>query len=280
MKGEIAMNVTNVSTTHYQQNGDHIVGMVLDPYEMEQNDPFLFLAHDDFVEGTFGPHPHRGIETVTYVVSGTVEHFDTANGPGTIHEGDVQWMTAGHGVLHSEEPAKGTRAQVLQLWVNLPADEKMRESNYQTLLARDMPVVSIGASTIRLFAGALGADEAPTETIQPVHFFEVRVPAGETVTIPTPSDWKTFAAVLEGSGTFGTNERPATARQAVHFDGKGTSVTITATDDLLVLLYAGKPLGQPIAARGPFVMTTDEELQRAFQDYRNGYFHTLEKKED
>lgn len=271
------MSIT-ITTTHYNKrpNG-HIAGMVLDPYEIGTHDPFLFLAHDDFPEGTFGPHPHRGIETVTYVLDGTVHHHDTANGGGVIHKGDVQWMTAGRGVLHSEEPAPGTRAEILQLWINLPQREKMRESDYQTLHHEQMPFVKEPGARIRVFAGEYKGHEAPTTLIQPTRFYEVTIEKGATWTAELPSSWKTFIVLLEGKGSLGQERLPIEPLQAAHFDTDG-EVIVHAEEQMKLLLYSGQPTKEPIAAQGPFVMTTDDELRQAFRDYHAGYFHNLEKK--
>lgn len=273
------MSIT-ITTTHYTErpNG-HIAGMVLDPYEIGKHDPFLFLAHDDFPEGTFGPHPHRGIETVTYVLNGTVYHHDTANGGGILEKGDVQWMTAGHGVLHSEEPAPGTRAEILQLWINLPQREKMRESDYQTLHHKQMPLIQERGVNIRIFAGEYNGTQAPTKLVQPTHFYEVTMEKGTTWTTKLPHDWKTFIVLLEGKGTVGDEQIPIKQNQAAHFDTAG-HVTIKADEKMRILLYSGKPTNETIAARGPFVMTTDDELRQTFRDYQAGYFHNLKKKDD
>lgn len=271
--GGISMKVNKIRTLTYETNDEHTVGIVLQADEMEVNDPFLFMADDLFPENTFGLHPHRGIETVTYVIDGEVYHHDTTHGDGKISDGDVQWMTAGQGVLHSEEPKKGERSRVLQLWVNLPKDKKMIPSNYQTLKAIDMPKLNLEHVDITVFSGQLDNLRAPTKNIVPINMYEIKLKSNYSYRLSVDPKSTAFLFVLDGSGVFGANEISATKNQVVHFDQGGNELILRATEDLKVIFYSGRPINEPIAARGPFVMNTEEEVNQAFKDYREGLFH-------
>lgn len=258
----------------YNTSGEFVVGNVLAGHEMKENDPFLFAEDVVFPEGTFGEHPHRGIETITYVIDGEVHHYDRANGSGVIQTGDVQWMTAGRGVLHSEEPKKGTKAHVIQLWLNLPKDEKMRPSRYQTLLHQEMPVVEESGVSTRIFAGHYEGAQAATKTVVDVNMYDVRLQKGVQHTILVEEGRHPFIVLIEGKGIFGSNRIERLAPAVIHYERNGESITIEAEEDMHFLYFDGHPLHEPIAARGPFVMNTDEELREAFRDYREGKFET------
>ncbi|MBT2699485.1 pirin family protein [Bacillus sp. ISL-40] len=261
---------------HHQNSPIHIAGMVLDPNQMKESDPFLFLAEDFFKKGTFDFHPHRGIETVTYVIEGKLEHQDNKAGRGELEPGDVQWMTAGKGVIHIEDPAEGETVHSLQLWVNLPREHKMAEPRYQNLRAKDMPVREEDGVLIRIFSGSSGGIQSTTKNYVPVTMVEINLQPGATVTQDLPGDYNGFMYVLEGKGQFGKSKTEA-EKGNVLLLGKGepgqiSEVTITARESLRVLLYAGKPLNEPIVARGPFVMNTEEEIRQAYRDYMDGKF--------
>lgn len=261
---------------HHQNSPIHIAGMVLDPNQMKESDPFLFLAEDFFKKGTFDFHPHRGIETVTYVIEGKLEHQDNKAGRGELEPGDVQWMTAGKGVIHIEDPAEGETVHSLQLWVNLPREHKMAEPRYQNLRAKDMPVREEDGVLIRIFSGSSGGIQSTTKNYVPVTMVEINLQPGATVTQDLPGDYNGFMYVLEGKGQFGKSKTEA-EKGHVLLLGKGeagqiSEVTITARESLRVLLYAGKPLNEPIVARGPFVMNTEEEIRQAYRDYMDGKF--------
>lgn len=258
---------------HYQEDGDFIVGNVLAGHEMKENDPFLFMEDVVFPEGTFGLHPHRGIETITYVLEGEVLHHDTTHGDGAIGPGDVQWMTAGKGVLHQEEPAPGTTAHVLQLWLNLPKTHKMSNSNYQTLLKKDMPIYEQEGASLTLFSGKYKELTAPTTNIVPVQMYDIHVQKNNQFTFEVEEGHKAFAIVLDGEARMNNESLKTVSPSVIHFDTQGTFISIEAIEDTHLLFYSGPQLNEPIAARGPFVMNTPEEINQAFADYRNGKFH-------
>ncbi|WP_019909369.1 pirin family protein [Paenibacillus sp. HW567] len=259
-----------------QVSSIHAAGPVIEPGVWEKNDPFLLMMEDQFEKGAFDIHPHRGMETVTYVISGQIEHYDTHSGEGgVLGPGDVQWMTAGSGVEHNEVPSEGVTAHSLQLWVNLPKVHKMTHPRYQNLKGKDMPVRSEEGATIKVFSGSSRGVTAPTLNYIPVTMAEMHIEAGHTVTQDLPGSYNGFIYVLEGKGTFGRNNIEASKGQVLWLGegGSGESeIDITATQPLWIMLYAGEPIHEPVVARGPFVMNTEREITEAFSEYRRGTF--------
>lgn len=257
--------------------GSHLkVGQVLKPGLWKEYDPFLLLMEDWFQSGTFDFHPHRGIETVTFVLEGKLKHEDNHGGYGVLEPGDVQWMTAGRGIIHSEDPLPGETVHSLQLWVNLPRASKMAEPRYQDMKAADAAVRREPGVMVRVFSGTSGDVRAATLNHVPVTYLEIVMEAGAELRQTLPGSYNGFVYVLEGSGRFGGNEKPGTERHVLWLgsaDGAEQSeLTIRADTPLRVLLIAGEPLGEPVVAYGPFVMNTDAEIQQAFEDYRSGKF--------
>jgi hypothetical protein len=248
-------------------------------------DPFLLL--DEMGPMELGPgeakgapdHPHRGFETVTYMLAGRMEHADSAGHTGLLGPGDVQWMTAGAGVVHSEMPertfaAQGGRMHGFQLWVNLPRRDKMMPPRYQELPAARIPVTEAqeGRVRVRVLAGeALGA-KAVIDTRTPILYLHYTLLAGAAVTQPLPRDYNAFAYVFGGQGLIGRDRRPARDGELVLLERDGDVVSIEAGDGapLELLLIGGVPLGEPIARYGPFVMNTEEEIRQAIEDFRHG----------
>jgi redox-sensitive bicupin YhaK (pirin superfamily) len=240
--------------------------------------PFLLLDHAgpaEFAptdaERGVGWHPHRGFETVSIAYEGAVDHEDSAGNRGSIGPGDVQWMTAGAGVLHKELHGRdfarrGGRFEMLQLWVNLPARKKMTAPAYQTLLARDIPVVSLpeDAGSVRVIAGKFGGANGPARTFTPVDLLDVRLRAGARLRLDLRDGDTAALYVLKG--------KLAVADQGalVVFDRKGDAVEIQAVSEATVLVMSGQPIDEPIAGYGPFVMNTQQEIQQAIADLRNG----------
>jgi hypothetical protein len=262
-------------------------------------DPFLLLddfrndVPDNYLAG-FPWHPHRGIETITYVLSGTVEHGDSMGSSGVIGAGDVQWMTAGRGVIHQEMPkgdAEG-RMEGFQLWANLPSSLKMTATRYQGVEAADIPEVTDDDAThVRVVCGSLWGTVGPVDGIaaDPV-YLDVSVPPGRKKTLPVQSTRHAFAYVFAGSGKFCNASGPlavptegvrwldttppaeADNRSVVLFD-RGDRVTVQAGDDgVRFLLVSGKPLNEPVAWYGPIVMNTQEELREAYEELARGTF--------
>ncbi len=243
-------------------------------------DPFLALMEDWFPRGVFGKHPHRGIETVTYVVAGRIDHYDNQGHEGTIGPGDVQWMTAGRGLIHNEIPAEGVTVHSLQLWVNLPAADKMTAPRYQDLAGDAVPVRREPGVEVRVFSGASGGVTAPTKNYVPVTMVEVRLDPGASVRQDLPADYNAVIVVLEGEGPIGAEAKFVTAGDVAWLtrgdSGEASEVAVRAQDKpLRALLCAGRPLHEAVVARGPFVMNTEAEIEQAYADYRAGRFGPL-----
>ncbi|HUO44674.1 MAG TPA: pirin family protein [Burkholderiales bacterium] len=247
--------------------------------------PFLLLDHAGPVD--FGPaekergvdwHPHRGFETVTIVYEGAVDHGDTAGNSGSIGPGDVQWMTAGAGVLHKEMHGhnfarRGGRFEVLQLWVNLPAASKMMAPRYQTLTAADIPVVDLpdDGGSVRVIAGEFGGVQGPAHTFTPIHLLDLRLRAGRSVTFGLHDGYTAALFVVKG-GIVVNGDEPANEAELVVFRREGGEAVIEANADATVFVMNGKPIDEPIAGYGPFVMNTPQQIEQAFVDLRVGKF--------
>jgi redox-sensitive bicupin YhaK (pirin superfamily) len=247
-------------------------------------DPFLLLDHfgsddpEDYLAG-FPMHPHRGIETVTYMLAGVVKHRDTLGNSGSIGAGDVQWMTAGRAIMHEEMPQyTGDRLNGIQLWVNLPAKDKMMEPRYQDIPAARIPEVDRpGGVRIRVITGAVDGVQGPVSgiVVDPV-YLDVAMPSGATFVQPIERGHTAFAYVFEGEGRLGVTEQgngQAVGNPGLVILGDGDHVEVR-TDDQPVrfLLVSGKPIGEPIARYGPFVMNTREEIQQTLKELREGTF--------
>ena len=250
--------------------------------ELDYLDPFLLLDHfgsdnpDDYLAG-FPMHPHRGIETVTYMLAGEVRHRDSLGNAGTIGTGDVQWMTAGGGIMHEEMPAahEGEMAG-FQLWVNLPAKLKMTQPRYQEIAAAQIPAVEReGGVKILVIAGAVDGIQGPlTEIAADPTYMDVTIRPRGSFSQPVPRGHAAFAYVFEGQGRFGSTGETISHPKLVVF-GDGDHVEVRADgQSVRFLLVSGKPLNEPIARYGPFVMNTVQEIQQALQDLRDGTFVT------
>ncbi|MHB8420163.1 MAG: pirin family protein [Myxococcales bacterium] len=265
----------------------------------ELYDPFLLL--DDFrsddptlYQRGFPWHPHRGMETITYVLRGEVEHQDSLGNRGVIAPGDVQWMTAGSGIIHQEMPRGDAQGSMhgFQLWANLPAASKMMEPRYRGHPSAEIPeVTDAGGAKVRIIAGSAGGVEGPVrDVVTRPSFLDVAVPAGRSFTHPTPRGHTAFAYVIGGRGVFCRQKDPysyveegenyfdmergglISGRHLVHF-GDGDEVTVSAeTEPVRFLLISGKPIGEPIAWYGPIVMNTQEELRTAFEELERKTF--------
>jgi hypothetical protein len=266
---------------HKQPEG-HWVGdgfpvhTVLDYQRQPELSPFLLLDHAgpaDFPPAEkprgVGWHPHRGFETVTVVLEGEVDHEDTAGNGGRIGKGDVQWMTAGSGLLHKEMHSeaftrRGGRFHALQLWVNLPAKSKMTAPRYQTLLASDVPSVD----GVRVIAGEYRGAKGPAQTFTPVNLLEARVQAGTPLRLNLRDGYSAGLYVV--AGKIKVQGENAAEGELVVLNRKGDEVLIEAQADALVFVMNGAPINEPVAGYGPFVMNTPQEIQQAFADYHAG----------
>jgi redox-sensitive bicupin YhaK (pirin superfamily) len=245
--------------------------------------PFLLLdyaAPHPFLGGTekrgVGGHPHKGFETVTVVYQGELEHRDSSGGGGKIGAGDVQWMTAGNGIVHEEFHSKdftrkGGTLQMVQLWVNLRARDKKAKAGYQTLLKADIPSVALPqeAGTVRVIAGEYGDHKGPAKTFTPINLWDVNLKAGKSVELPLPEGHTTTFLVLSGD-VLVNGERDAGEGDLAIFARDGNGITVNAKSDAKLLVMDGEPIGEAIVGHGPFVMNSRAEIQQAFEDYQLG----------
>ncbi|KAJ1290162.1 hypothetical protein BS78_02G222200 [Paspalum vaginatum] len=246
-------------------------------FELRYFDPFLVL--DEFsvsAPAGFPDHPHRGFETVTYMLEGAVTHEDFEGHRGTIKAGDVQWMTAGRGIVHSEMPAGPGTSKGLQLWVNLSSGNKMIEPGYQEIQSKDIACTSADGVTVRVIAGRAMGAVSPVCTRTPTMYLDFTVRPRAAVRQPVPPAWNAFAYVLEGEGVFGADRCAPVAAHHLLLLGQGDGLEVWNKSDrpLRFLLIAGEPIGEPVAQLGPFVMNTEEEIDMTvddFERYANGF---------
>jgi len=280
--------VTSVTTAPSAFEGEGFpVRRAFAGVDLARLDPFIHM--DQMGEVDYGPgepkgtpwHPHRGFETVTYIIDGTFKHQDSNGGGGLITNGDTQWMTAGAGLLHIEAPPEelvvsGGLFHGFQLWVNLPAQLKMTAPRYQDIRAGQVALLSSadGGALLRVIAGSFGGHDGPGVTHTPIALVHATVSAGAQVRLPWPADFNALGYVLSGQGFVGTERRPVKMGQLAVF-GAGDAITLAASgsglrQDMDILLLGGQPIREPVAAYGPFVMNTRAELAQAFEDYQAG----------
>ncbi len=224
-----------------------------------------------------GQHPHRGFETVTIVYDGEVSHRDSTGAGGTIGPGDVQWMTAGGGIIHEEFHSTGfTKAggpfRMVQLWVNLPAKDKLAAPGYQAIASADIPVVELadGKGQARIIAGELDGTKGPARTFTPVNLWDVRLSADASVTLPLPAGHNAMVAVLAGHVTI--DGQGVGEAEIARLSADGDSVAIHADGDAILLVLTGEPIDEPVVGYGPFVMNSAAEIRQAVEDYNQGRF--------
>lgn len=246
---------------------------------LEQVDPFLFLNHhgpQTYPPGNhglpFGPHPHRGFETVTFILQGNLAHRDTGGGESVVEAGGVQWMTAGRGLIHAElspESFKreGGPLEILQLWVNLPARLKMAEPNYIPVAAEEIPAVEPAPGVV--MRAVSGSERAPVSSLTGVMLAMVELAPGSSATLPAPAGRSVFFYMVNGAARIGPGEVPEHHLAQV---GEGEGVEVSSDSGCRILYGHADPIGEPVVAHGPFVMTTREDILQALQDYRSGVF--------
>ena len=253
--------------------------------DVAERSPFLMLdyaAPTTFEPTTqrrgVGQHPHRGFETVTIVYAGEVEHRDSTGNGGVIGAGDVQWMTAGSGILHEEFHSTGYAKsggpfEMVQLWVNLPAKDKMAAPGYQAITADTIPEVALAndAGRVRVIAGAYEGAKGPANTFTPMNVWDVRLTAGKTVDLPQPEGWTVQVVVLAGT-VLVNGVAVVRETQMVTLATDGTGVSIEANSDAKLLLLAGEPIDEPVVGYGPFVMNSQAEIIQAIADFNGGKF--------
>ena len=250
-----------------------------------ERSPFLMLDYGapyDFGPTTkqlgVGQHPHRGFETVTVVYSGELAHRDNAGGGGTIGPGDVQWMTAGGGIIHEEfhsraYAASGGPFEMVQLWVNLPASQKMTPARYQAILDAQIPAVALpgGAGRVRVIAGSFDGRQGPAHSFTPMNVLDMRLAAGHRLQLTQPEGWSTLVVVLAGTVQINDGTTLGAAEMA-SLSTQGTQLTLAAQEDAKLLLLAGEPIAEPVVGYGPFVMNSEQQIAQAIDDLNRGHF--------
>ncbi len=279
------LGVYSAPRPHWVGDGFPVRSMFSYQSHAKQLSPFLLLDYAgpaDFDSTTHqrgvGQHPHRGFETVTIVYKGEVSHRDSTGKGGTIGPGDVQWMTAGAGILHEEFHSeayaeKGGPFEMVQLWVNLPAKDKMTAPGYQAIVDGDIPVVALPneSGTVRVIAGEYAQQKGPAHTYTPMHVWDMRLNQGSVTELDVPEEWNTSLVVLRGT-VLVNGETVAREAQLVVLDSAGKHVSIEANSDAVLLLLSGEPIDEPIVGYGPFVMNTQSEITQAISDFNSGKF--------
>ena len=252
--------------------------LIITPQRPELTDPFLALVEDWFSEPGFDWHPHRGLETVTLVVDGVLEHGDNVGNAGALTTGDVQWMTAGRGIIHRELAFRNERAHTLQLWLNLPANLKMTERRYQDLLADRRPVAEQDGARVDVISGTAAGVTGPAANHWPISAAVITLDPNQTYRHVLPGRDRAFAYVLAGQVTIAG--RVVTEGQIAWSDpvgqaGPDSALRLETTDGdapSKLLIYSGEPIRQPVAVGGPFVMNTKDQIEQAFKDFQSGKF--------
>ena len=274
---------------HFVGDGFRVHNFIPGGYrlDMERMNPFILLDYGarfyfppSGQQRGVGVHPHRGFETVTIAYKGRVAHHDSTGQSGVIGEGDVQWMTAASGILHKEYHEKefsreGGEMQMVQLWVNLPSKYKMSAPKYQSLLNAQISKYQLDANggTIEVIAGAYNGLKGSASTFSPVHLLNAKLNAGSSANFSFPARYNTALLVIEGK--VAVNDEEVATDHLVLFQNEGEDFNITTEDGAIVLVMSGEDLNEPIAAHGPFVMNTRQEIMQAFEDYQRGKFGYL-----
>lgn len=289
MKTKTVARIISPGTPHFVGDGFRVHNFIPGNSSMQEMDPFIMLDYNSKYH--FGPseiprgvgvHPHKGFETVTIAYQGKVEHGDSTGSGGIIHEGDVQWMTAASGILHKEFhekewSKKGGIFQMVQLWVNLPAKYKNDPPGYQNITNHSIPKIQLpnDAGVIEIIAGEYAGVTGAAKTFTPIHLLNAKIKSGESINFNFPAGYTTALLVIEGNIQINDIEKVAEDSFAL-FERDGEKFTVKASEDAVVLILSGEPIREPIAAHGPFVMNTRQELIEAFDDFNNGKFGHLD----
>jgi len=278
------LSTRSAPNRHWVGDGFPVHGMFGYEGDTSPRSPFLLLdyaAPTTFTPTTsrrgVGTHPHRGFETVTIVYDGEVEHRDSTGGGGVIGSGDVQWMTAGSGILHQEFHSErygkaGGPFEMVQLWVNLPAKDKMSPPGYQGITNAQIPAAALPdeAGAVRVIAGEFSGKKGPARTFTPMNVWDVRLGAGKGAQLAQPEGWTVQVVVLAGAIRVNGQELRAAHMATLATAGQG--VTIETSEDAKLLLLSGQPIDEPVVGYGPFVMNTHEEIAQAVNDFNSGKF--------
>ena len=245
--------------------------------ELNMLDPFLLLDEfgsdnpDDYIAG-FPPHPHRGFETITYMLNGKWQHKDSAGNEGKLGEGSVQWMTAGRGIIHSEMPIQTEGlARGFQLWLNLPKEKKMIEPAYQDIESEQIPIVKEKAGMVKVISGNFHGTVGPGQSHTPILILDIQLLENSELTIPLTDGWNLFSFIYEGDVFAG---QKLSKGQLAVYEKDGSVNFKTKDNEAGIFFAAGEPLNEPVARGGPFVMNTRGEVLQAFEDFQNGQFES------
>ena len=274
IKRKIVKTITGMKTS--DGAGVNLTRIIGSP-ELNMLDPFLLLDEfgsdnpDDYIAG-FPPHPHRGFETITYMLNGKWQHKDSAGNEGKLGEGSVQWMTAGRGIVHSEMPIQTDGlARGFQLWLNLPKEKKMIEPAYQDIESEQIPIVKEKAGTVKVISGNFHGTVGPGQSHTPVLILDIQLLENSELTIPLTDGWNVFSFIYEGDVFAG---QKLSKGQLAVYEKDGDVDFKTKDNKAGIFFVAGEPLNEPVARGGPFVMNTRGEILRAFEDYQNSKFES------
>ena len=270
-RGAFMLTIHSVRHIALQDGDGRHLRYALQPIDVYDNDPFILMADDKFAHNTFADHPHKGIQTVTYVLEGSLTHYDSkTGGGGRLKEGDFQIMTAASGIIHNENPDYGEEARVLQLWVNLSSAHKKLPGQYEDLPKEKVPILHFEGGHVEVLAGEVDGVTSPLTLFTPFQYAAVTL--NGSYSFPVSAGYTTYLYVIEGHPT--VNGNTLNTFDMVHFETSKTADTIELASEAhaKVVIFSGLPIKEPIVARGPFVMNTDEEIQKAFSSYRNGTF--------
>jgi redox-sensitive bicupin YhaK (pirin superfamily) len=288
IKTETMRRIKKIHKPEYAPVGDLVTYRVLPTKSINSLDPFLFLNHHGPQKYgapnnglPFGPHPHRGMETVTFILEGDIAHKDSSGHDSVITAGGVQWMTAGSGLIHAEVSSeefkkKGGPLEILQLWINLPARSKMVKPFYKGLQKEEIPTLmkDEGRVIFNLVSGDMDGHTASFSSGIGMHLYTVHFKPGGKLDMDIPADNQVFFYVIRGS--LEVNGQLVDKLSLVEFDQNDTRLSVSSPGESLLLLGYAKPLGEPVVAQGPFVMNTQQEIEKAFEDYQSGKFGTWE----
>ncbi|KAB2335623.1 pirin family protein [Bacillus mesophilum] len=255
-------------------------GWILPVDRWKDFDPFILMAEDWFKRGTFSDHPHRGFQTVTYVVDGRLEHIDNAGGRDILEPGDVQYMNAGWTARHAEEAVGEDIAHTLQLWLNLPKDQKKTPTTYQNIYREDAPTASFEGGYVKVFSGNIAGVQGPLNSVVPITLSEINLEKEATYTHLLPETHNSFVYVLSGDLTIGSSNvnlkkhgvATLTFNEAGNDENKSEIKIKANSRRTRLLVYSGKPIKEEIVPYGPFVMNSMDEIKQAYRDYHNGLF--------
>ncbi|QHA93028.1 pirin-like C-terminal cupin domain-containing protein [Bacillus sp. N1-1] len=255
-------------------------GWVLPPDRSADFDPFILMAEDWFKRGTFSDHPHRGFQTITYVIDGRLQHIDNGGAREILEPGDVQYMNAGGGARHAEEGVDDDIAHTLQLWLNLPKDLKTSQSSYQNVYGEDAPLVNVDGGNVRVYSGDLLGEKGPLRSLVPITLAEITLEEGASYTHHLPENHNAFLYVLSGEVDLGAEKvnlkKHGAATLTYQEEGnanKSSQLMITSKSRRTrILVYSGAPIKEDIVQYGPFVMNSMEEIKEAYRDFHNGKF--------